>query len=269
MRRLYTLLLTSLFVMMLVVGAVFAQPSNAVLATTFTPEVTATADVAQPLVVLMEFDPWNMVLGSDSPRFVLYDNGRVIFIRRDKMGDFEFATSQLDEDDFEELREAFAVGEDFYALDEYYDLLLPTDQPNNFIHVWDEELGEKSVGVYGDLRNDEEARGMAPEAFLDLYDQIVAYDNDLAVTWHPAKFEVMVWPYETSGATEWPRSWPDLEDPTTVEHGGVTSIYLDIELLDTFYELAEDASGAFRINGETYSVSVRYPFPAEEFWMGE
>ena len=33
----------------------------------------------RPLVVLLEFDPWQMVIGSDVPTFVLYDDGTIIY----------------------------------------------------------------------------------------------------------------------------------------------------------------------------------------------
>lgn len=36
-------------------------------------------DRVQPLIVLVETDPWLMAIGSDSPRFALYDDGLVIY----------------------------------------------------------------------------------------------------------------------------------------------------------------------------------------------
>jgi hypothetical protein len=219
------------------------------------------------LVVLIEFDPWRMVLGSDSPTFAHYDDGTVIFIRNNMNGNPEYASIQLDPNDFEELHDSLRIGSSFYALEPYYDLLLPTDQPNNFIYAWDEERGMKAVGVYGDLRSDSEARSLAPHTFLRIFDQLVSYQHPDAQTWYPDQFEVLVWPHERSDAVPWPEDWPDLNHPTTVQRNNLYSIYLPIEELEAFRELSEDAS-AFRINGQSFTFSVRYPLPDESSWMG-
>lgn len=36
----------------------------------------------KPLAVLIQSDPWAMVIGSDTPRVAIYENGRVIFVQR-------------------------------------------------------------------------------------------------------------------------------------------------------------------------------------------
>jgi len=38
-------------------------------------------------------------------------------------------------------------------------------------------------------------------------------------------------------------------------------------ILGDFLTLGEDSSGYFRINGEVYYASFRYPFPNEQAWM--
>ena len=35
-------------------------------------------EYGQPIVVLVETDPWLMVIGSDVPTFALYENGQII-----------------------------------------------------------------------------------------------------------------------------------------------------------------------------------------------
>src|SRR5947207_391514 len=40
-------------------------------------------DAGRPVLVLVETDPWAMVLGSDSPRFALYENGLAIYRTQD------------------------------------------------------------------------------------------------------------------------------------------------------------------------------------------
>jgi hypothetical protein len=238
-----------------------------VLATTFTPPPPTPEREPMPLVMLIEYDPWRMVLDSDSPTFVLYDDGTVIYVRETLSGDLEYASVTLDEEELVALREELSIDEDFFALDENYDSLLPTDQPTNFITVWDEELGMKRISVYGNLRDSKEARDLAPQAYLSLFDKVVNYTHEDAETWLPEQFEAVMWLSESSEAAAWPKDWPDLDHPTTVKREMVYSIYLDIDLLDDFLELGEDSSGYFRINGEVYYASLRYPFPNEAVWM--
>ena len=39
---------------------------------------------AQPLAILIQSDPWAMVIGSDTPRVAIYDDGQVIFPKKVK-----------------------------------------------------------------------------------------------------------------------------------------------------------------------------------------
>lgn len=216
-----------------------------------------------PLLMLTIFDPWNSVLGADSPRFVLYDNGQVIYMREND--GWEYATVQLTRTQadmlFEQLVGDWQAQREFFMLDDYYDHLLMTDQPSTTIYLFDPHTGGKSVGVYGNLETDE-ARDLTPDTFLDIYDQVLAYQSAEAETWLPDYFEVVVWEYEYSDPTRWPADFPDLNSPSTVKRDSVYSLYVPIEEYETFIELAEDAS-AFLINGETWAFSVRYPFPHE------
>ena len=44
------------------------------------PEMISVEEYGKPLIVLLETDPWSMmVVGSDTPSFVLYDNGLLIY----------------------------------------------------------------------------------------------------------------------------------------------------------------------------------------------
>jgi hypothetical protein len=42
----------------------------------------------QPLVLLTEYNPWAMVIGSDSPTFALYGNGTVIWRAEGRSGKY-------------------------------------------------------------------------------------------------------------------------------------------------------------------------------------
>jgi hypothetical protein len=257
MKSRYWIASFKLFMLFLVATLCIPSISHAA---TATPEPSP-----KPLFVLTEYDPWRMVIGSDSPTFALYDNGLVIYVGEDSEGNPAYLSTQLDTKVFNKLREALTADKEFFALDSYYDIALKTDQPTSTIVAWDKDGTAKKVGVYGDLRDDDEARDQTPKAFLTLFDAATAFTDPDATEWLPEKFEVMIWEYDTSGATRWPNQWPDLDDPTTVKRDQVYSIYVDASELPTYRKLAENAT-AVRIDGKTWAFSMRFPFPNEDLW---
>jgi len=260
------LLLASLMVALFAVWAVVvgAQPSanTPALATTITP-VYGDED-AKPIAMLTIFDPWAMVLGADSPVFVLYETGQVIYSRVNNDNELEYWSVMLDEQEVEALDNVLQV-DAISELDEYYDLALMTDQPSETFTVAGEFGGLKQVGVYGSLQHDEEVRAASPDALVEAFDLMTSYEHPDAELWLPEKFEVVIWPWDTSGAVDWPADFPQLDSPFAVERESVTSMYVDTSEYERFTALVEDA-GAVRLDGETYAVSVRWPFPHEVVW---
>ena len=53
-----------------------------------------------PLIVLIERDPWLMVIGSDSPSFALYDDGTLIYLKTFESGKKEYFYVSLDNDSY-------------------------------------------------------------------------------------------------------------------------------------------------------------------------
>lgn len=272
--------LIALIIMLLVSAlAAAAAPSHPAIRTTATPSPTPTPipapedafpGEAVPLLMLTVFDPWNMVLGSDSPRFVLYDTGLVIYQRQNEEGDFEFVSVQLTPEEADALLTELAGTPDerqaFFALEPYYDQVMITDQPTSTLYLYDPAHGGYTVSVYGELNSrlprDTSAREGTPEIFLTIFDNVITYRDSRADVWQPDFFEVVVWPYDTSSAVNWPSNFPDLDDPTTIERDNVYSLYLPIEDYQAFAQRVEGAS-AIRMNGQTWAFSVRYPFPHE------
>jgi hypothetical protein len=240
---------------LLVVGVAGAQDT--------TPEATPAPEVPRLRLMLKEFDPWRMVLGSDSPTFAAYDNGLIIFKRVNDNGDAEFVSVQLSPERLDSLLADFGLSDAFYKLDKDYETVGKTDQPSSVITVFDEQGIRKQVSVYGDLRQDEEARRNAPAAYLKLYDSIDQYHPAEAKTWLPEQFEVVVWLYDNAGdSVNWPKEWPGLDDASTVKRDDVYSLYLDMDQYERFQKLTKDAS-ALKIDGKTWAFMVRFPFPHE------
>ncbi len=266
-RRIQRLLLASLMVALFAVWAVVvgAQPSanTPVLATTITP-VFGDED-AKPLVMLTVFDPWNPVLSSDSPTFVAYETGQVIYRSGEADDQYSgYMTVTLGEDALAALLDEINVGA-IAELQDYYDLALMTDQPIQTFTVRSDHGSLTDVGVYGSLEHDADVRAAAPEMLVAAFDFMTSYDNPDAEPWTPEKIEVILWPWDTSGAVDWPEAWPQLDSPFAVPRESVTSIYLDYAELDDLRALMEGAD-AVRLDGATYALSTRIPFPHEVVW---
>lgn len=263
-------LLTGFFVILcfVIVAIMTAEPSSAAftaLTRTPLPTVTPEPETEKPLVVLTIYEPFQMVIGSDAPTFALYDSGQVIYASRNSQGLYDWFTVTLNEEELESLLDDLNIGEEFYNFEDSYDELIITDQPMNVITVWDEERGEKSVSVYGSLKSNttHDARDLTPQAFLDLYDQLVDFEHPDAEVWTPEFIEVVVWEYHhASDPALWPETWPDLDDPTTVKRDMVYSIYVPYEELDAFRELVQGADSIL-IDGKKWTYSLRYPYPHE------
>jgi hypothetical protein len=224
-----------------------------------------------PLLVMVEFDPWQKRVGPAAPLFALYDNGLLIFSALDKKGQRTFYSTTLAEDDLSTFVAEFAITDAFFSLKAYYLLPIRENQMATIIYVQDAQRGAKWVGVYGNLRKEvsanARARNLAPDAFVTLFDQIAAYSNPDAEVWEPARFEVVLKPVnDAQNPVEWPADWPDLNDPSTVQHKGSFSIYLPIKEAQAFLDLIENAD-AIEMDGQLFSFNSRLPFPHEAVWQ--
>jgi hypothetical protein len=230
--------------------------------TTFEPPPQTTDGAPHLLVSLTEYNPWRMVIGSDMPTFALYSDWTVIYLAKGDDGQYEYRSLKLEKEDMRGLWASLNVDSRFYRLEAHYDTVHKTDQPNILIRVNTGKDKFIRVSVYGDLRDDAEARAHAPKTLLRTFDRMIAFKHPKATQWLPKEFEVVVWPYDNSEAAAWPTGWPDLNSPTTIKRDTVYSLYVDMGEYDRFRELVKDHS-AVRINGKTWAFSVRFPFPHE------
>lgn len=219
-------------------------------------------DDPQPLLVLIEFNPWATVIGSDSPSFALYDNGLVVY----RQADGFYYSTMLEVPPDGDLLGQFGVGADYMALGEYYDTVAKTDQPSIGMHVW-RDGALKTVWVYGDVRVDPEARAETPPAFLSVFDRVVEFADETATPWLPDQLEIMLWPYETSDAADWPSEWSSLSgESTIVRYADQYSVFIPSSFFDDYMALHEEAD-AVRLAGATWAFALRFPFPAESQWL--
>lgn len=222
------------------------------------------ADEPHPLVVLVERNPWLMIIGSDSPTFALYADGLVIFRRPDST---EYSSIRLDEANRRDLvaqiaPEAIATLHESYSASEW------TDQPTNELHVWTAGA-HKAVSVYGALRREATARAQSPEFFVRAFDVITKFGPE-ASPWMPSQIEVLISPYEHSPEEPlpWPDDWPGFEHAQPRGADGLYQLFLPAKEFGRLRRLLEELKPkqAVALNDRKWSVSYRLGLPREDAW---
>lgn len=213
------------------------------------------------LVVLMETDPWLMVIGSDVPTFALYENGQIIYksIENKKVKFYEVILTQTE---LQKVIQSFKITDELYKLNNI-EASYWTDQPTNVL-ILNIKM-KKVIRVYGRLKNDGEARGKTPTEFLEVYDNIKNYKNPKAKEWLPKQIEVMFWDYNyAQNKRPWIEGFPDLKSPTTIKiNDELYSVLIDKRDFEKFrkYYSSMAANEAVEINGKKMAISYRLPFP--------
>jgi hypothetical protein len=218
----------------------------------------------KPLIIFIETDPWLMVIGSDTPSFVLYDSGQVVYkyIEGNRVKHYYV---NLSNDEINNFIEFLNISDEIYNIDEYIIAEDVTDQPFNILYL-NMDI-KKRIGVYGNLKY--YAREKTPKVFLDIYDKITTYRNESAKEWFPPRIEIMFseWP-GAKNKRNWIEGYPDLESDTSWHHNDIYSVYLNIEnypLFIEYYNLIKRNKEAVEINGKTMILRYRFPFP----WINE
>lgn len=210
--------------------------------------------VVRPEVVLIETDPWAMVIGADVPSFALYSDGQVIY-----RVDGGFRSVLLPPEKHRAILDAMAFSD---RLTEY-SISNATDQPSTQIVL----IGDDKISgalIYGSLRSGS-SRGALPPKIVAAYEMLHGFSDSAAVPWLPEKIEVMIWPYEYApeASIDWPAAWPSLDDRFTVRRGDSYSLFLSSQHLDDLraFLATRRERGAVRIGGKKWAVSWRLPFP--------
>ena len=226
------------------------------------PGPAAPADTSvgsKPIVVLLEANPWAMVIGSDSPSFALYSDNLVIY--RVNAG---YKSVKLAEQDAQELLGWLDVDALACVLGDY-ETTEWTDQKTTTLFLG--RGGQlSSLSVYGDLGSPK-----VPVALRSAYTKLRGFQRADARPWLPEKVEVMVWPYEHApdASIVWPREWPGIDSPETLKRGDSYSIYLpsaDYPRLLEFLK-GQKEKGAVEIGGRKWAAAIRLPFPGERMWL--
>ena len=243
--------------------------------------VACGCSAAEPVLVVLERNPWLMVIGSDSPTFALYDDGSVIWLRDKPTKDEPFSRGTTPSAKAA-LKEVIPY--DLEKFSEHYELTSWTDQPTTVI--W---TPQKTISIYGRWRpasdpvaSDPQLKAIAerdkkmsdslPAEIRESLLRIDAQRKHEGDAWLPNRVEVMLWPYEYAPEESlvWPKKWPGLSATSTAKRGEDSySVFLPSEELAALREfLAKRRQrGAVLIDGKKMSASFRFPFPKEELWM--
>lgn len=221
-------------------------------------------EYGQPIVVLVETNPWLMVIGSDVPTFALYENGQIIYkkVVKKKWKYFEVSN---DRETTQKIIKSFGITDSLMDQPDYIKASSWTDQPNNILLLNLDTL--RQISVYGSLAEKQsEARKNTPKDFLTVYDNIKQFESNGAKDWIPDNIEIMLTDYSHSPEEpkEWPADWPNLESESTVKRNEfLYSLYLSKQNFDDFKKLISELKEkqAVEINGKKFSVSYRLPFP--------
>jgi len=217
----------------------------------------------KPLILIFERNPWLMVVGSDSPVFVLYESGTVIYWDQKEGGQGTYKTVRLENSSVQDL--VLNQFESLKKLKDDYTLSSWTDQPTQEFFLFENGKSRK-ISVYGSLRA-EDIREKAPEPLVNLYDSLASFRHEAAEKWTPEYFEVMIWPYKYAPdeSAIWPEVWPDINSGSTRKRRDAYSIYLPFEEREALNEFLDTKKekGAVLMNGKKWALPVRIPFPHE------
>lgn len=165
---------------------------------------TYKAEYGEPLIALIEKNPWLMVTGSDVPTFILYENGQIIYKKTIDNKVRYFKTAIAKKDVQSEIRK-LGVTDSLETLPSNITATYASDQPTSELIINFDFRSQ--INVYGSLRYEKSpAREKTPSAFLNVFDKLINFKDNKAKEWLPDSIEVMLTSYSYS--PEKPMNWP-------------------------------------------------------------
>jgi hypothetical protein len=225
----------------------------------------------KPIAIFIAQNPWLMVIGSDTPRVAIYENGDAIFAK--KVGEsYSYHVATLSTDELAALEEAWLPLLSMHDLKKSYELSWATDQTTSMFYL---RHGEQSVAVsaYGlDCQRRPPARSaeVLPALLSQVHRKFCALTFEQSREWVPQYIEVMLWDYSyaPSESIEWPKAWPSISSERAIKRGEAYSIFLDGSELQNLQEFlaTQKEKGAIVLEGKKWAVSYRFTFPNEPVW---
>jgi hypothetical protein len=234
----------------------------------------------KPLAVFIQSNPWATVIGSDTPRVAIYENGDVIFAKtvNDRLV-YYYVT--LDKNELEKVREQLKPVLALQDLKPGYNIRPnATDLPEAMFYL---QHGEREVAtlVYGLMAPgtklpaytafpDAPKATVPPDELLKFHKWLCELEHAKSEEWTPKNVEVMLsdYSYAPEASIQWPKDWPSLNSDRAIKRGNSYSIFLDGSLLPKLREFlaTQKPRGAVEVEGQKMSASYRFTFPGERAW---
>ncbi|MEI7013473.1 hypothetical protein AB3N61_18570 [Leptospira sp. WS58.C1] len=211
-----------------------------------------------PVLVLIEEQGFSSDIMPTNPKFILYDDGSIIYTKRNN----EYQFSKINENIYKDL----LPRDSFKSLKEYYDASYTTDLGLTSIKYL-EDGNTHFVDVYANLQFEED-RKRVPKDFLLTYDKILKQSENDGNPWIPTSIEIRF--LDTSRIPKNLIKWPT-KIPFVVKDkiDGTQVIYVEGKNCSEFIEFVRkfDKGQVISFYGNTLSLHYRYIFPYEEMWM--
>jgi hypothetical protein len=214
-----------------------------------------------------------MVIGSDTPKIAIYEDGHVIFLRLVEGKRAQYFHTKLSSEDLAEIIDRLASFGDYPELKPFYRLTSWTDNPTTKVYISiDANLLVTSVYGLSYLYPLQEKWNLEelPKTIEDLHSYLTSLDFPDAKPWSPKYVEVMLWKGAGMGrSAKWPTGWPGLDSPNALQRGRAYSIFLPGEKLPELEALLISDKGIrpVSIDGKRWAVSWRFTFPREPEWF--
>jgi hypothetical protein len=238
------------------------------------PDASAWPD--KPVAIVVERNPWAMVMGADLPSVLVFSDGTVLRADPNSKNAPAYLVSQFRGSEWDRLMTSIGPTPAFDGLKNDYAMTTVTDRPTTAVTLFGKG-GRKSVSVYGystapqhtqSTYGDRAGVSAAPAEF----DRVVKLLTTLApineTPWHPRFVEVMLWPFEYSRETpiQWPTSWPTSGPPTVFQRGHSWSVVLPSSELPRLRALVGQLHKRQAVlwNGHKWSIDYRLVLPGGE-----
>lgn len=231
----------------------------------------------RPLAVLIEQDPWLMVIGSDTPRVAIYEDGDVVFAKKTGERSYAYHHAKLSAAELGKLAQGWEPMVKRGGSGKRYDLSGATDQPTAALYLATSG-GAWAASVYGlscrrakpPAPTNPKGEEAPPPELYAVHQMLCGIDYPASREWQPKYVEVMLWDYSyaPNASVQWPKAWPGLSSPRALKRGDSYSIFLngrDIPALITFVASVKER-GAVELGGKKWSIAYRYTFPGEPIW---
>lgn len=235
----------------------------------------------KPIAVLIQTNPWLMVIGSDTPMLTIYEDGQVIYLKQEKDNPPRYVHTQLSDKEFDEVKKMLLSFGNYTDVKRGYDLAPNVfDLPETKIYlnlnetklvtiIYGLMIPGTKLPAYSSFPGEKKADHL-PDSIKNLHSYLSGLNFDTFKEWTPKFVEVMIWPYEYAPeeSIHWPEDWPGLDSPYTFKRRDAYSIFLSGTKMKQLGEflMNRKPKGAVEIGGKKWAISVRYTFPSEPIW---